>query len=119
MAQKLNRDRKSQIRNAVRHFVIQKLEEVITAGHPSSSERDYEVEFAKQWAAEIRRALPASVAMTNAVPCDPYPTDEYRPGLAEIREELRRAGIQEELIDGQAKQLWHDRQRAGQLGGGQ
>lgn len=38
--------------------------------------------------------------------------------VEEIREQLRRAGIQEELIDGQAKQLWHDRQRAGQLGGG-
>lgn len=117
MAKKLSRDRKSQIRNAVRQVVIQKLEDVIAANYPASPERDYEVEFAQQWAAEIRRALPAPAAMMNAVPREPYPTDSARPGLAEIREELRRNGIPEELIDGQAKQLWHDRERAGQLGG--
>jgi len=52
-----------------------------------------------------------------AVPYDRYASDSVRPGIEKIREELRRNGIPEELIDGQAKLLWHDRQRAGLIGG--
>lgn len=48
-----------------------------------------------------------------AVPYDRYVADYRRPGIEKIREELRRNGIPEEAIDGQAKQLWEDRKRAG------
>lgn len=117
---KITKARKRELRAATLVYVSEKL-----AGHTSAIDVPGAAAEEQEFVADELLAIRCDLLnqaqrlreKNNAVPYNRNIADGHRPGIAEIREELRRAGIQEELIDGQAKQLWQDRQRAGQLGG--
>lgn len=112
MAQKLTRAREREIREDIRQIVAGRVR-LISVGDLAGAEKEYHDQVIQELAEQIAGRPLNVAAYTREL------ADRQRPGIEKIREELRRAGIQEELIDGQAKQLWQDRQRAGQLGGGQ